>query len=85
MSSYSVAQAKTHLSKLIDEALSGVPVTITRHGKPAAELRAPVISPTLTAADRARVLDEIAARRKSRPSLGESGVDIIRKMRDGEF
>ena len=37
MSSYSVAQAKTHLSKLIDEALSGVPVTITRHGKPAAE------------------------------------------------
>ena len=39
MSVCSIAQAKDHLSKLIDEALAGEEVTITRHGKPVAELR----------------------------------------------
>ena len=34
MSTYSIAQAKDQLSKLVDEALNGQQVTITRHGKP---------------------------------------------------
>ena len=82
MSSYSVAEAKTHLSKLIDEAAAGEVVTITRHGKPAAELRAP--APKKAKVDIEKLLDEVAERRKLRPNLGEPAVDIIRKMRDGD-
>ena len=39
MSSYSSAKAKDNLLKLIDEALAGEEVTITRRGKPVVELR----------------------------------------------
>lgn len=80
MSVYSIAQAKDQLSKLIDQALAGEEVTITRHGKPVAELRparaagSGRLSPEL--------IDRIAARAKSLPSLGEDAVDIIRRMRD---
>lgn len=40
MSSYSIAAAQEQLSHLIDEAQAGEAVTITRDGKPVAELRA---------------------------------------------
>ena len=36
---YGVAEAKNTLPKLIDRALQGEEVVITRHGKPVAELR----------------------------------------------
>jgi prevent-host-death family protein len=39
MTDYSVAAAKNALSKLIDQALEGEEVVITRHGKPVVELR----------------------------------------------
>lgn len=39
MSTYSVADAKNNLSELIDRALKGEGVVITRHGAPVAELR----------------------------------------------
>jgi prevent-host-death family protein len=39
MSNHSVAEAKTHLPALIDRALAGETVVITRHGHPVAELR----------------------------------------------
>jgi prevent-host-death family protein len=39
MAKYSVATTKDNLSKLIDKALAGEEVIITRHGKPAVELR----------------------------------------------
>ena len=39
MTAYSVAEAKNTLPKLIDRALHGEEVVITRHGKPVAELR----------------------------------------------
>ena len=77
---YSIAQAKDQLPKLVDEALAGEQVTITRHGKPVAELR-----PTVNASagrPSAKLIDEIAARAKTLPSLGENAVDIIRRMRD---
>jgi len=80
MASYSIAKAKDNLSKLIDEALAGEDVTITRHGKPVVELR-----PARSAgAGRwsPELIDEIAARAKSLPSLGESAADIVRRMRD---
>jgi prevent-host-death family protein len=36
---HSVAEAKNRLSDLIDRALAGEAVTITRHGRPVVELR----------------------------------------------
>ena len=80
MATYSIAQAKDQLSKLVDEALAGETVTITRHGKVVAELR------PAAEGDAGRwspeLIDEIAARAKSLPSLGESAADIVRRMRD---
>ncbi len=40
MTAYSVADAKTNLPRLIDRALGGEEVIITRHGKPVAEPKA---------------------------------------------
>ena len=39
MGTYSVAEAKNRLPALIDKAIEGEEVVITRHGKPVAELR----------------------------------------------
>ena len=80
MSSYSVAYAKTQLSKLIDEALAGESVVITRHGKPVVELR-----PSAPARPTRRVdLEWLRKRRDALPPLGENAVNILRRMRDGE-
>ena len=40
MTSYSVAEAKNSLSELIDRALKGEGVVITRHGTPVVEIKA---------------------------------------------
>ena len=44
MSTHTVAEAEGHLSELIDRALEGEGVVITRHGKPVVELK-PVPAP----------------------------------------
>lgn len=85
MSSHSVAEAKTNLSKLIDRALAGEGVTITRDGKPVVELRPvpPVPGPAarrLTAAD----VDWVAARRRGRMG-GEDAGTLLSRMRDEEM
>ncbi len=77
---YSIAQAKDQLSKLVDEALAGEEVTITRHGKPVVELRP--TGDTGAGRPSAKVLDEIATIANGLPALGERSVDIIRTMRD---
>jgi prevent-host-death family protein len=80
MATYSIEEAKALLSELIDKALAGERVTITRDGKPVAELR-----PKMSAVGRRplpQLISEIAARAKTRPRLGENAVDIIRRMRD---
>jgi prevent-host-death family protein len=48
MGEYDVADAKTHLSPLTDEALDGEAIVLTRHGKPVAELH-PVGAPNKAA------------------------------------
>lgn len=83
MSSYSVAYAKEQLSKLIDEALAGEEVVITRHGKAVVGLhslaaREPIKKPS------AELINQIAARAKKRGPLGISAVDLVRAMRDEE-
>ena len=51
MSRHSVAEAKNHLSELIDRALKGEGVVITRHGQPVVELK-PVPADAATGDDR---------------------------------
>jgi prevent-host-death family protein len=78
MASYSVAQAKNQLPSLIDKAIGGEDVVITRHGKPVAEIRArKVLSKEERAALYARMAEEAAKR-----PIGISAVDLIRLERD---
>ncbi|MBX9876348.1 MAG: type II toxin-antitoxin system prevent-host-death family antitoxin [Beijerinckiaceae bacterium] len=81
MATYTLAQAKDQLSKLVDEAMTGAPVTITRHGKPAVHLMAahPESRP-MTQAD----LDWLAERRATRPYVDIDSGAFIRAMRDEE-
>jgi prevent-host-death family protein len=79
VSTYSIAQAKDQLSRLVDEALQGKQVTITRRGKPVVELRsaAPAGRP-VTMKD----IDWLRKCRESLPSLDGDTVAEIRAMRD---
>jgi prevent-host-death family protein len=79
MSTYSIAQAKDQLSRLVDEALAGKQVTITRHGKPVAELRPAGHSPRPTT--KADII-WLRKRRQALPPLGGDAVSVVRAMRD---
>ena len=63
MSTHTVAEAEGHLSELIDRALNGEGVVITRHGKPVVELK-PVPSPPLRRLTQADI-DWVAERTES--------------------
>lgn len=82
MSVYSIARAKDNLSKLVDEALAGEDVAITRHGKVVAYLRSAAARPHRQPSP--ELIAQIVERAKSRP-LGENAVDVIRRMRDGQW
>jgi len=79
MSTYSVTDAKNHLPQLIDRALDGEPVVITRHGTPVVELRAIPAPPCpVTQAD----IDWLDAHRVGRaPAPLDAGAEVSR-MRD---
>ena len=79
MSTHSVTEAKKRLSELIDRALRGEAVVITRHGHPVAELR-PVsaAAPRVTAAS----LDWLAARRVGRKVAAEDAGKLLSRLRD---
>lgn len=79
MAAYSVAEAKNTLPRLLDKAIEGEKVIITRHGKPVAEIRS---LPTLTPEERRARLLEIASRRLARPALGMTSVELINGMYD---
>ncbi len=74
MTTYSVADAKTGLPGLIDRALEGEGVVITRHGKPVAELKP--IAPVHARADPASY-DWLRKRRQARKGVGLTSVDIL--------
>jgi prevent-host-death family protein len=70
MARYSVATTTNNLSSLIDKALAGEEVVITRHGKPTvAMLVVPSEEqkPKLNRAEMAESLDRIRLLRESRP------------------
>jgi prevent-host-death family protein len=80
MAQHSVAEAKNHLSDLIDRAVAGEPVVITRHGHPVVELKAvrPHARP-VTPED----LDWLATHRVEMKPMVDAGA-LLSRMRDEE-
>jgi prevent-host-death family protein len=76
MSTFSVAEAKAHLSELLERAENGEDVVITRRGKPVAQL-AP-IQRTKPGVDFAR----LRALRAAMPLAKTPADKLVRKMRD---
>jgi prevent-host-death family protein len=79
MGIYTIVQAKDQLSKLIDEALEGKPVTITRHGKPVVSLLPARAEPRPMTKEE---WSEFIKRRESRPRALIDSVAAVREMRD---
>ena len=72
----SLADAKAHLSELVERAAGGEAVCITRRGKPVAQI---------TAVDGPRKRIDLAALRAmtdAMPLQAETARDFIRRMRD---
>jgi prevent-host-death family protein len=85
MSTHSVAEAKNQLSKLIDRALKGEGVVITRRGEPVVELKpipaVPITPRRVTEAD----LEWLRARRARLPASKIDAATFVRQMRDEEW
>jgi prevent-host-death family protein len=82
MGTYSVAEAKNQLSRLIDEAQAGEQVTITRHGKRAVNIIPVQPAPRpMTKED----LDRLETQRAKLPRLSKSGAELVREMRDEDW
>jgi len=81
MGIYSLAQAKDQLSRLVDEALTGEVVTITRHGKAVVTLAPTLPTPKPLTGEYLRAM---RSRARARPSLGSDSVTLVREMRDEE-
>ena len=81
MGVHSIAEAKKRLSELIDRALKGEHVVISRDGRPVVELK-PLPKPPrrVTAED----LDWLAARRIPRLSRTQGAGTLVSRMRDEE-
>ncbi len=77
MSTYSVADAKSGLPRLIDLALEGEEVIISRHGRPVAELR-PIGKPIRGQA--ATAYAWLRERREKVPGLTLTSVELLDQM-----
>jgi prevent-host-death family protein len=81
MSTYSVAEAKGNLPLLIDRALEGKEVIITRHGTAVAELR-PLVTGTRKAGPASYAW--LKARRAGRKTVGLTSVELLNQLYEGE-
>ena len=79
MPSYSVAEAKNTLPRLIDRAIAGEEVVITRHGKIVAEVKA---KKAFDKAEWQAAIDKIAVDRQAGPKIGISSVQLLNDMYD---
>src|SRR6516165_12324260 len=79
MSTHSVAEAKNQLSELIDRALDGEDVVITRHGRPVVSLKA-IPEPARPVSP--AYLDWLAERRIGRAQAAENAGLLLTKLRD---
>jgi prevent-host-death family protein len=73
MAEYSVSDAKNQLPRLIDKALDGEEVVITRRGKPVVELRPAAIRPSPPVGTDAW----LDARTRARPGVGLTSIEIL--------
>ena len=78
MNPVNLADAKTHLSELIDRVEAGDSVDITRRGKPVARLTT-VATPRKPV--NAALLRSLTA---SMPAQIQTAADLVRSMRDGD-
>ncbi|MGD9616465.1 MAG: type II toxin-antitoxin system Phd/YefM family antitoxin [Alphaproteobacteria bacterium] len=87
MTTHSIAEAKNQLSKLIDRALAGEPIVITRHGEPVVELK-PVepkpVRPELRPIARADI-EWLRARRVGRTPAKTDAGTLVSQLRDEEW
>jgi prevent-host-death family protein len=83
MGAYSLAQAQSQLERLVDEALTGEIVTITRDGRPVVTLAPTATTAAPTPIDN-EYLEWMRKRALARPSLGGDSVTLVREMRDEE-
>ncbi|MBX3478661.1 MAG: type II toxin-antitoxin system prevent-host-death family antitoxin [Brevundimonas sp.] len=81
MAVYGVAEAKNNFTHLLDRVEKGESITITRHGRPVAELKA---APRLTLEERRAKMEEFIRRRDLRPHTDISAAALVRAMRDGD-
>jgi prevent-host-death family protein len=82
MASYSVAEAKNRLPSLIDKALQGEDVVITRHGKPVAELRPREMRTGDAPRFRPQIYEWLKAQRDARKSLDIDSVQLLDQLND---
>jgi prevent-host-death family protein len=81
MATVSIAEAKDQLSRLIDQALAGEKITITRYGKPMVTLTPePANSPSKMTGP--QMVAWLREELKDMPKFKDTGADIIRQMRD---
>ncbi|GJD42969.1 hypothetical protein AFCDBAGC_0811 [Methylobacterium cerastii] len=78
MATVSLAEAKAHLSALVDRVIAGEAVTITRRGREVVRLSA--VSEPKRKVD----LDALRAVTAQMPFQDEGAADFIRAMRDDE-
>ena len=82
MTTYSVAEAKNQLPKLIDRALTGEEVVITRRGKPVVE---PKQVPARPQASKAKAIHHwLFQRTRSRPSVDLQILDLLNETDQDE-
>lgn len=79
MSTFSVAEAKAHLSELLNRAEKGETVVITRRGTPVVQL-APLVR-AKPGIDLAR----LRALRSATPKAKTAADRLVRKMRDAKY
>lgn len=76
MAEVNLAQAKAHLSALLDRVEAGETVTITRRGRPVARLSG------IEAPKQPIDFEGLRTFRESQPLAERSSADIMREMRD---
>lgn len=81
MADYSVADARNKLSELIDRAVNGEAVVITRHGKPMVELKPSTPTPKRVSKESLEWLDRVRVGRASEEDAGA----FVSRMRDEDW
>jgi antitoxin (DNA-binding transcriptional repressor) of toxin-antitoxin stability system len=82
MARYSVATTKDNLSSLIDKALAGEEVVITRHGKATISFTVVIDAAAPPRLTNAEWTERLKMLRESLPPAKISSVEMIRQMRE---